>query len=104
MLMKQSKMQFQEIQISSLDNGCPEQLRIEKNLKSGSYFLPLSEETGEGDKKSSACFPLLCTWVLCMEGCPNGISVMRWMGLHFENFIPIHQAHSCCYRDERKPR
>lgn len=27
MLMKQSKMQFQEIQISSLDNGCPEQLQ-----------------------------------------------------------------------------
>lgn len=28
MLMKQSKMQFQEIQISSLDNGCPEQLQM----------------------------------------------------------------------------
>ena len=66
--------------------------------------MPLSEETGEGDKKSLACFPLLCTWVMCMEGCPKGVSVMRWMGLHFENFIPIHQAHSCCYRDERKPR
>lgn len=27
MLMKQSNMQFQEIQILSLDNGCPEQLQ-----------------------------------------------------------------------------
>ena len=34
--------------------------------------MPLSEETGEGDKKSLACFPLLCTWVLCMEGCTPG--------------------------------
>ena len=31
MLMKQSKMQFQEIQISSLDNGCPEQLHFQIN-------------------------------------------------------------------------
>ena len=65
--MKQSKKQFQEIQISSLDNGCPEQLRIEKNLKSGSYFLRLSEETGEGDKKSLACFPFCGEWVCTMK-------------------------------------
>ncbi len=32
--MKQSKKQFQEIQISSLDNGCPEQLQL--NIQIGS--------------------------------------------------------------------
>ena len=41
MLMKQSKMQFQEIQISSLDNGCPEQLQniTEKVMEQKLYRL-----------------------------------------------------------------
>ncbi len=32
MLMKQSKMQFQEIQISPLDNGGPEQLHFNRSF------------------------------------------------------------------------
>lgn len=45
MLMKQSKMQFQEIQISSLDNGCPEQLQIRKG------FTPFTHENTTRIKK-----------------------------------------------------
>lgn len=61
----------------------------------GSCFLPFSEGIGEGDKKSFAWFPLLCIWVLCMEGCPKGVSVMReWvcalkLSYPFTKHIPV---------------
>ena len=48
MLMKQSKMQFQEIQISPLDNGGPEQLRefYEKdNQREDSFIEKMNVET-----------------------------------------------------------